>query len=48
MTLINKCKTDTIITKLKSEIKILSTNTKWLLVIYLLILFLVLKSTFIH
>ena len=28
MTLINKCKTDTVITKLKSEIKILSTNTK--------------------
>ena len=48
MKLINKYKTDTIVTKLKSEIKILSTNTKWLLAIYLLILFLVLKSTFIH
>ena len=41
-------KTDTAITKLKSEIKILSTNAQWLLTIYLLILFFVLKSTFIH
>lgn len=46
MTIRDIHKTD--IEKLKSKIQILSINTKWCLAIYLLILVLVLKNTFIH
>lgn len=48
MTINNTPKNDITITKLESEIQILSINTKWCLAIYLLILVLVLKNTFIN
>lgn len=48
MAINNTPKNDITITKLESEIQVLSINTKRCLAIYLLILVLVLKDTFIH